>query len=341
MKFPEIEVYGVDNIDDVKAAIAKLRIDRIDTELHKMDFRAENGVPFLKANGSYDPMTKHAFRGLCNELQVEVPVKFAERIPHTMLNYIVEGLKNTNKEVCIFTKKNQPCILYLRTYPFEPLKNTDIVDLCEETAQQKSLAKCYLSDISLEIEIREKEGEEVLPGDPYHNAIRVFNSEVGIKGAYVQAGLLRSICWNSALISEYIRWNYDYRRSYQHNFQDFRNKVVQMKYGSDIINQLRSSVHRKMMDEEIVKIWRTLARSLSVLHADKIIGIEVEKRKQMVSRVTERHRRRSDHYGEPGVATEFNAYALSNRITAYARDIDDFLIRNHLERLGGAVLLLN
>jgi len=340
MKFADIGIYKVNDINDIKTAVAGIKVDRIDTELYKTDFKADKDVPFLKVNGDFVPMTRYAFTELCKELQVPVPVKFAEKVPHTMLSYIVDGLKNTNKEVCIFTKKDPPCVLHLRKYPSLPLKNTDIMDVCEEMIQQKSLAKCYLSDISLEVEMREKEGEEIIPGDPHHHAIRVVNSEVGIIGAYAQTGLLRTICWNSALISECVRWNYDYRRSYHYNLQDFRTKVFKMKSESDIIEKIRSSINRKMLDEDIVNTWRTLARRSSPLHADKIVGIDAESRKHLVSRVTERHRKRSEHYGKPGLETEMNAYYLSNRITAYAREIQDFQARNDLERLGGEVLLL-
>jgi len=341
MEFANINEIEIESLTEAKEHMAAFHSEKIETALYRTDFKVENNVPFLRANGDYHPMTNYAFAGLCKELETPVPVTFAERVPNKMLNYIVQELKNTNKEVCIFTKKEPSCILYVRPYPFKPLKNIDIVDVCEEAIQRKSLAKCYLSDISLEIEVREKEGEEILPGDPHHHVMRVFNSEVGIKGAYVQTGLLRSICWNSALISECVRWNYDYRRGYQYNFQNFRGKVLQMKYDDTVFTKLRSSVIKRLTDEEIVRIWRTLARALSMLHADKIVGMDVESRKQIVARVTERHRKRSVHYGEPGVETEFKAYELGNRITAYAREVRNFLQRNHLENLGGDVLLLN
>jgi len=342
MEFANIKEMKVKDLAEAKEYLATSHIERVILPLYKTQFIVDDNVPKLKCNGDFNPLTWEGFKSFCHILTEPVPVNFAVHIPRATLDKIVRDLKKINKEVVVYMKTEPPCILNFTKYPHYSLKNADMVSICDELLQQKELAKIHLTDVSLEIEMKERTSEEILPGDNYFFTVRVVNSEVGVVGAYTQVGLLRSECWNSALISDKVRWAYDYRRSYEYNLNNFRNKVINMNYQTNIaIDSLRNSIARKMTDEEVVRVWRALRRTVSPWYADKIIGIDSEIRKRILTRVNERYRPTSHHYHESSIETEFTTYEIGNKITEYARDTKNFLLRNRLECLGGSVLLLN
>ncbi len=294
-------------------------------------------------NGQWYPVTAWAFSNLLKI--VKIPESFGLRIPRDLLADNIERLKQLEaRAVIIFLRDGH--VVNIVKDGYHPAKNKDVLLMLQMQASRWEVGRIRLSDRGMWLTLLDQSLPVIEPrvGDITKLALTLVNSETGGTGLKCSYSAYRLACLNGALVRDEwgsIRWNYDRRVKYETSLTEFENGLLSLSFQANALIKLYSLLpSEQLTDEEMVELWRAVARVVGPSHANAVIKIDEEERKKLVKEVRERWARNRvnlpDQKEKP-VLTGFNAYDLFNEVTATARDAS-YPVARQLERIGGRLI---
>lgn len=337
------------NAPDLESAISVLqrdyRYDKTEISLSEMSV-TENFV--LSIRGHDYRMTEWALGNFLRQLDPPVPEKFGQRIPPDLLQTIVDRLKQTKpRQLVVFIRDDS--VVNIHRSPYQPARSVDVLNMVHKISTKRKLEiqpPIKISDRGIKLSFLDEQLPVVEPqvGDVTRIGYCIRNSQTG---GVTLTGLLflyRLRCKNGALLSEAwgsVRWPSDNRLFYNTSLWIFEQKFLELCCQQELLKQnFLEMYNRTVTDDELVGLWRAVARVTDNAIADSIIGIGKEDRENLVRVVRARwrrnHARRFDQQDAP-VQTNLRAYNIYNRITQAARDMD-YSLNTQLEKIAGGIL---
>jgi hypothetical protein len=322
-------------VSSIEEALTLSRTDylvtKIGADLKEISLDENGHIAF---RGTTYLITDWAFESLCRLLTI--PKHFARSIPADLFLYNVNKLKESNNQrvIILISRDN---VINIFSHPYVAAKNEDILTGLQSMTKRLDLDlnEVKLSDRGMEVSfLRKGLNVEPVPGDVTKCGIDILNSETGYRGAKACFFLLRLICSNGASLSDRwgkVNWSYDYRISYERSLHNFFKGIEHLQIAFNTFNSSYAELrYRELAICEYVNIWRRLARIVGNEMADRITGIDKDKRNYY-----NRQARDGDRHHSAGIIL----YDIYNSITEAAQRYP-FVQRRNLESLGGSLVNL-
>jgi hypothetical protein len=290
-------------------------------------------------------VTEYGFNCLLKVLGI--PVSYAKKIPRELLFTNIYSMQRdkAGTEVFVLSRPNEEIASVVKA-PYDEITYSDVLAAFSDyPAIKKFTLAEELLVITLsfeELEVRGATGEDI-----FNVGIFAYNSILKATQLHVESGLYRDICRNSYLLPIMGKVRAEYKE------EDHMQRLLRFAdnircYDTDVVNRLQlrfSSAFndRSLLDDEVVKYWRSLSRVVGTADADKLVGIDEETRGDLVSTITKRTRRnkRNALLGKEiteSMSTDISAYKFMNGITSFAQELKDISAMIATEKIGGQII---
>jgi len=304
-------------------------VRQIGFDLDNLTLKDEGRILFAGYTYSFTDWT---FESLCRILRL--PAAFARSIPFDLLVENIDRLKiDHNQRVIALISRD--ILINVVPHPYVAARSTDLLNRLTsiQASQGFERLEARLSDRGMVLNfLSDGFTAEPVPGDITRIGLSILNSETGYHGAKSSFYLHRLVCSNGATLSNSwgsVGWSYDSRLSYERSLSNFIDGIEQIKIDFERFDgSYARLINREIHAFEFINTWRRLGRMVGTEDADRISGVDKDKRNEWSREVREGDRRQ---------LTGIPAYQLYNNITQAARRYT-FVQRRALEGLGGSIV---
>jgi hypothetical protein len=259
-----------------------------------------------------------------------------------LINNILQRLPSSYSFVLV---KRGDTVVNIGEAPYWPISNRKLINKLHDR-KQRELSQIVFNDRGMTVSLLDERLPVVEPkrGDIIRCGISLNNSESYGEALGVDSYFLRLACTNGITVR-------DSGHSFKPEQKQIRQYFCNINYLMDEVESLslkheRASkrllnlINTVTNDEQVMNAWNVLKKVFDTDHADAILRIGSEERKEMVKTIKERRKKNRilphNERLRPQL-TRYNLYDVFNRITDAAKrtSYQDSL---ELQRFGGSML---